>query len=290
VVLARPIFSPTDFIQIKGRGTRLFTFKHHDGTGERTASKDDFALFDFFANCEFFEKEFDYDQKLKLPNGLPRPGPGGEPEGPEGPGAVKPATFTNTSPDPMAAIVHEAVGVDGMKIDREMYRQRFATQAQEMAARHPELRDAVASENWPAAEALSQKLLFNQPKEFWDILKLRQVFQSDRQPNFREILQFIFGLIPRIATREQLAAEHFERFLSSEAIDATKIRELRHVFHAFVLDGDLRGLIEQGDFAALRARDAGLYQSVKTVGADGLKFIATYIRTEVPLDSFSKVA
>ena len=28
VVLVRPIFSATDFIQIKGRGTRLFTFKH----------------------------------------------------------------------------------------------------------------------------------------------------------------------------------------------------------------------------------------------------------------------
>ena len=59
VALTRPIFSPTDFIQIKGRGTRLFTFKHGEGTSQRTAEKDGFALFDFFANCEYFEKDFD---------------------------------------------------------------------------------------------------------------------------------------------------------------------------------------------------------------------------------------
>ena len=63
VALTRPIFSPTDFIQIKGRGTRLFTFKH----GESAVKKDGFALFDFFANCEFFEEDFDYDRKLNLP-------------------------------------------------------------------------------------------------------------------------------------------------------------------------------------------------------------------------------
>lgn len=41
-----------------------------------------------------------------------------------------------------------------MKIDREMYRQRFATQAQEAAECHPELRQAVAVEDWAAAETL----------------------------------------------------------------------------------------------------------------------------------------
>ena len=73
VVLARPIMSPTDFIQIKGRGTRLFTFKHQDGGEERKVEKDGFALFDFFANCEYFEEDFDYDQKLIPPREPARP-------------------------------------------------------------------------------------------------------------------------------------------------------------------------------------------------------------------------
>jgi type I restriction enzyme R subunit len=86
VVLARPIFSPTDFVQIKGRGTRLFTFKHHDSATERTAAKDGFVLFDFFANCEFFEKTFNYDRKITLPKGQPSPGPETGTGGTGGPG------------------------------------------------------------------------------------------------------------------------------------------------------------------------------------------------------------
>ncbi|MEA3508563.1 MAG: DEAD/DEAH box helicase family protein, partial [Synergistota bacterium] len=53
--LFRPIFSPTDFIQIKGRGTRKHNFLEHlfdDGLKEAVnhPEKGAFKLFDFFAN------------------------------------------------------------------------------------------------------------------------------------------------------------------------------------------------------------------------------------------------
>lgn len=70
--LFRPIFSPTDFIQIKGRGTRKHDFREllFDDTvkeGVQQPIKTAFKLFDFFANCEYFEEEFNYDEVLKLP-------------------------------------------------------------------------------------------------------------------------------------------------------------------------------------------------------------------------------
>jgi len=66
--LMRPIFSPTDFIQIKGRGTRKYTFSYKDADNEQIkAEKETFKLFDFFANCEYFEEKYNYDQVLKLP-------------------------------------------------------------------------------------------------------------------------------------------------------------------------------------------------------------------------------
>ena len=56
--LFRPIFSPTDFIQIKGRGTRTFTFNYrtraNGGVEEHSYAKTNFKLFDFFGNCEFY--------------------------------------------------------------------------------------------------------------------------------------------------------------------------------------------------------------------------------------------
>lgn len=267
VVLARPIFSPTDFIQIKGRGTRLFSFRH--AASGRAAEKDGFALFDFFANCEFFEEDFDYDRKLSLPKATGTGGGGGG-------GDPQPTTYTNTSPDPLKELVSEPVGADGMRIDREMYRERFATQAQEAAARHPELRDAVAAEDWPAAEAIASRLLLERPKDFWNLLKLQQVFRSDRNPSFREILKVIFGLLPAVPTREQLAAEHFERFVATENVDATKLRETRQVFHAAMLDPELHAMLALGDFPGIRARDAGLYQSLKLLGPEGIRCILGY--------------
>ena len=70
--LFRPIFSPTDFVQIKGRGTRTHDFR--DQLIDASAAEDvaqpkktAFKLFDFFANCDYFETEFNYDEILKLP-------------------------------------------------------------------------------------------------------------------------------------------------------------------------------------------------------------------------------
>jgi type I restriction enzyme, R subunit len=70
--LFRPIFSLTDFIQIKGRGTRKHNFLEQlfdDTIKENVAQpqKNQFKLFDFFANCEYFEEESNCDEVLKLP-------------------------------------------------------------------------------------------------------------------------------------------------------------------------------------------------------------------------------
>jgi type I restriction enzyme R subunit len=59
----RPVFSPTEYIQIKGRGTRLFTFGHEGKTYE----KEYFHLLEFCAVAEYFEETYDYSVALKVP-------------------------------------------------------------------------------------------------------------------------------------------------------------------------------------------------------------------------------
>ena len=63
VVLMRPVFSPTDYIQIKGRGTRRFTFKN----GNTEYEKEFFFLLDFCGVAEYFEEDYDYSVPLELP-------------------------------------------------------------------------------------------------------------------------------------------------------------------------------------------------------------------------------
>jgi type I restriction enzyme R subunit len=98
IVLLRPIFSPTDFIQIKGRGTRTYAFRYVDKEGgqtqEHTQTKKKFKLFDFFANCEYFEEKFNYDEVIKLPPVRPV-GPSPWPPPPPPPSAEG---YTNVKP------------------------------------------------------------------------------------------------------------------------------------------------------------------------------------------------
>lgn len=283
VALARPIFSPTDFIQIKGRGTRLFTFKHGEGASQRTAKKECFALFDFFANCEYFEEDFDYDQKLSLPKGPPEVGG-------RGGGGIRIDDFTNTSPDPMASVIRDEIGLFGMRIDREMYRERFAQQASEAVATDAVLRQAYDDEDWPAVEERVRRLLFEKPQEFWNLPKLQEVYKSDRLPSLREILARVFGLIPDIPTRSQLADEAFERFVATQPTNAVHSRELKMVFVAFLLDEGSRFLLQEGKFAELRARDASLYGSLSQLAAEEREALIGYLQSQVSLKEFEQVA
>src|SRR5947199_1658792 len=286
VVLARPIMSPTDFIQIKGRGTRLFTFKHQDGENEQRIDKNGFGLFDFFANCEYFEEDFNYDQKLIPPREPVPPGPNGGGGG----GGIRIDTLTSTSPDPIATVADQQVGQWGMRIDREMYRDRFAHQANEAVAADTILRDAFDAEDWPAVEERIRRLLFEKPEEFWNLPKLQEVYKTDRTPSLREILGKIFGVIPTIPTRAQLADEAYERFVATQNTNAVHSRELRTVFVAFLLDPRSRHLLEQGKFPDLRARDPNLHAALSALPAEERDALVRYLKTEVSLKDFEKAA
>jgi type I restriction enzyme R subunit len=270
----------------RARGTRLFTFKHQDGENEQKIEKDGFGLFDFFANCEYFEEDFNYDEKLIPPREPVPPGPNGGGDG----GGIRIDTLTSTSPDPMKTVEDKAVGQWGMRIDREMYRDRFAHQANEAVASDAILRDAFDAEDWPAVEERIRRLLFEKPEEFWNLPRLQEVYKTDRSPSLREILAKIFGVIPAIPTREQLADEAYERFVVTQDANAVHSRELQTVFVAFLLDPTSRQLLELGRFPDLRARDPNLHAALSALPAEERDALVRYLKTEVSLKDFEKAA
>jgi len=118
--MMRPIFSPADFVQIKGRGTRkhTFEFKHKNEFGEEETlqrEKEIFKLFDFFANCEYFEAKFNYDEVLKLPQ--PKAGP--RESGGDGTDIYR---YESSYNDILFEVNEEQIGFEGMKIDRMLFK------------------------------------------------------------------------------------------------------------------------------------------------------------------------
>lgn len=104
-------------VQIKGRGTRKYKFKYNQRANGQAlttiAEKKNFKLFDFFANCEYFEEKFKYDEILVLP----REGTEGGGDG----GTYSVEEFISEMIDPLKTLRETPVGPEGMRIDRELF-------------------------------------------------------------------------------------------------------------------------------------------------------------------------
>ena len=195
----RPIFSPTDFIQIKGRGTRthdflelLFNDELKDAVinPEKTA----FKLFDFFGNCANTSRtEFNYDEVIDLPQ------PGGSGSGGEGPTPV--GGYEYTGKDTLSSKDEQLIGLEGMKIDRMMFFDRFA----DTVRKNETIARAVEAGEWDRVIDYVNREVFDKPEDYYNLEKLRQAAAVDRRLTLREILEKVFGLIPRFKSRDEIA-------------------------------------------------------------------------------------
>jgi type I restriction enzyme R subunit len=277
VVLCRPIFSPTDFIQIKGRGTRLYTFIYSDGKSKIEKPKDNFYIFDFFANCEYFEKEFKYDEIITLP---PIGGTGG---GGETPPLDK---YIYQGPDEVKTISEKHIGLEGMRIDREMFSKSFEDKTRESAIQSPEIAKAIEEDDWQKVEDFVKGHILNKPKEYWNLENLREAYGVNRRLSLKEILKKVFGKIDRFRTKEDIAEEYFERFLSNDGADPTKVHELRNLFTAYLLYDEIRLWLNQNDYGGFATDPRLSIHDLKDLGQEQIQYTLNYIKDNVPLNQF----
>ncbi len=276
IVLLRPIFSPTDFIQIKGRGTRKFTFRYRDGTEEHAKAKEKFKLFDFFANCEYFEEKFKYDEEIKLP---PIRGEGPGPEPPPPPPPV-PAGYTNVDPDPLKTKVEYAVPVYGMKIDR-----KFFEKFEDKVKAAPEVRARYERGDIKGAEEIVARDLFNKPEDFFNLDKLRKAVSLDRRVTLRELLAKVFGEIDRFKTKDELLEDELAKFVSIHRPDAGHMPVIRQFFKAYVTDGGVRAIVDSREFGRLADNPKVSLADVRAL-EQWRDVIPEYVKDYVPLNHF----
>lgn len=280
IVLLRPIFSPTDFIQIKGRGTRKYTFRYADKEGghvqEHAKSKEKFKLFDFFAVCEYFEENFNYDEVIELPPlrpiglGLQLPLPPPVPPG-----------FTNVSPDPLTKYVESPVPVHGMKIDRKFF-ERF----EDKVKATPEVRERYERGDIKGAEEVVTAALFNKPEDFFNLDKLRKAVQIDRRLTLREILAKAFGEIDRFKSKDECLEEELLKFVSIHKPDAAHMPVIRQFFKAYVTDGGVRAIVDSREFGRLADNPKVSLADVRALD-QWREVIPEYVKDYVSLNAFA---
>lgn len=280
IVLARPIFSPSDYIQIKGRGTRLFTFEYRHGKDKKEEKKDNYHLFDFFANHQYFQDEFDYKKRLEPPPIGGDDGGGGGGSGSNG--------YTYTGPDDVKSVAAEEFGPDNiMRVDKEAFSKNFEVKAREEAEKSDDLREAVEREDWQRLWNYLSANLFDKPQEFWDFEKLQNAYGIDRRISPEEIMRKVFIPGYRLKTRQDLVEEQFERFIGSVKLDFSNFNEAKQLFSSYLLFDDIRGVINDQTRMGSLATDMRLsMQDLKKLGRPGIDTTINYIKDNVALNRF----
>lgn len=282
VVLMRPIFSPSDFVQMKGRGTRRWNFKleERDAQGHtevKVRAKDGFKLFDFFANCEFFENEYDYDAKLAV--SVPTEAPPTE----RGPSTAS-TGFTNLAADPLKTFEVREVGDQGMLVDREMFRDRF----EDRIRSDQQIKRDVQAGNWDQVLHYIRTEVLDKPEDFFTLEKLRKAYTIDRKLTLREVVEKIFGIIARFKEKDELLEEEFQRFVSIHPPgEEENITALRHFFKAYIVDQDVREIIRQKEFQRLANHPAMTMDEYKAISPANRQQVPSYVDAYVSLDQFA---
>ena len=271
LALMRPIFSATDFVQIKGRGTRPHDFREQAFDPELRESitqphKTAYKLFDFFANCEYFQNGFDYDEVLDLPR--TSEDDGGEIDPPP-PGS---GTYTHRQDDVLVSVA-EQVYPGGMRVD-----QMFFTAFADAARNDQTLADAVHAGRWDQVIDHVNTHLLNKPNEFFTLQKLRKAAGVDRRATLREILEYVFGLIPRLKSKDELLEEEFDKFVVEHTpTDPQTFPAIRTFFMAYATSKQLQAIIDAQDFAQLHTNPGFTFADFKAVPDEYRRKIPEYV-------------
>ena len=241
VALMRPVFSPSDFVQMKGRGTRKWIFEYDNYSDIQIGiEKEKFKLFDYFATCEYFENDFNYDEKIKLP----KPSAGIDGGTIDGGGTHKIGEIDLSTADEIAMVTETSEGVI-MRIDREGFK---------TALHEDVLSNTVLSNLWKngdrqAAEEYVKTHVLDKPKNFLNLERIRKVFNVDRRISVKEFLEVAFGEKEGFEMKDELLESEWDKFMEVHSVDLPHYQPVKNFFKAFIVDDEVRDIVKSNQLA-----------------------------------------
>ena len=275
--MMRPIFSPTDFVQIKGRGTRTFTFnyKQRNSFGEMEITgeeKEAFKIFDFFANFEYFEEKFNYDEELKVPikRGSTRP---------PGPPPIPIGDYENIDEDPLKKFKIKDPQGKFWKIDTK-YWGYFTEKLKD----HEIVESFVREGNMKAAEDYVREHVFDTPEEYFTLEKLRKSVQVDRRLSLKELLERAFDLIPHFKSKAEKLDEECDKFVSIYKPNPEQVMYVRNFLKAYITDEGVREIVESKEYGQLAT--SPIRDDFKALEPEWREQIPLYVKDYVSLNEY----
>ena len=261
VALMRPVFSPSEFIQMKGRGTRKHRFAWTDPLTrrEKSEAKKTFRFFDFFANYEFFETEYDYEAVLPVPISGGADSEGGDPR-------PRAREADDLSPDALAAATYIEIGLEGMRIDR-MFFQEFGDEVR----RDPDIARAARGDDWEAVlRYIDERILHRgriglsggetaegAPERKTAMDYIRSIVERRDEESLSDLFSRLFGRSIRLSWKDRLLDEAFEAFTRRHESAPEELEDLRFFFKSYVGEKRIRDIIDSGRLPELNTTALG---------------------------------
>jgi type I restriction enzyme R subunit len=276
VALMRPIFSPSDFIQIKGRGTRKYLFEHNDNGNYLAVTKDKFFLFDFFGNVEYFEKGHNYDEILKLPI-VSKPTIEIREFDPK-------SIYNNIEIDPLKTIAEINVGTDGLRVDRELF-----AKFEQVVKSDKTAKEKHDNRLYDDLIAHIDTQIMNKPKEFFSWDKLGASLNLDRNVTKKEMLDKVFGLIKSFPNKLALIEQEFDKFVltNKNDVNTENIQSFKKFFEAYLSNAEIRMIIDSGRTKQLFTNQVYSHEDLMQLGKENLQKVLDYIIYNVNLNVFA---
>ena len=177
----RPVFSPTSYIQMKGRGTRLFEFKYKD----KIFPKENFYILDFCGVAEFFDEKYDYNKSLIIQQDKKVSLKKGEfdSENFQNKDTSVDETSFNQSLLPTwkgrDLIVNRdliEVGNKGQKVDYMTFRGEFEKELNDVKKNNSNFRNALDEEDLERIDTIIKEEIFDKPEMYFNKERLNEAY------------------------------------------------------------------------------------------------------------------
>lgn len=190
------------------------------------------------------------------------------------------------SPEDDFIVVYDEseVGSEGMRIDRELYIGTFEKTLKEQAENDPEFSEAVKSKDYEFLEEYIKTRVFDRPREYFNLSKLREGYKTDRKVGLWEIIDHVFHG-ETFKSQKEIAVAEFEKFLIAKGVEPDMYYPTKEFFTLYLVNEDFRTAVNSKSYRNY-AGNPEITSIFKSLGKERLELIPTYIHDHVPLNQF----
>jgi len=168
-----------------------------------------------------------------------------------------------------------------MRIDREGFRRAV----DEDVVGNETLKTLWENGDVLGAEDYAKKNIFDKPKYFLNLDKIRKIFNIDRRISIREVLQVAFKQKDNFEMKDDLLESEWSKFMEINPVDQEHYEAAKSFFKAYIVDEEVRDIIDKKEFAQLNFCPSFSFDEYQNLNGFRM-LIPTYVKDYVSLNTF----